>query len=152
MAEGGFGGKQVHIVASGHWFGAGFLGRVPDQSLDGPCALARVGFAQFIGWRAIYARIVVLLDNFQPYRIGPGLGRELEEEWSVVPDRLCVEALVRLSNGMVMLIGQAWLSPGTSVTPDEEHDTYAWWPAEVERWPAEADAPLRLMASMLAGS
>src|SRR5271155_5362778 len=34
------------------------------------------------------------------------LARELEEEWSVVPDRLCVEALVRLANGMVMLIGQ----------------------------------------------
>jgi 8-oxo-dGTP diphosphatase len=80
------------------------------------------------------------------------LARELEEEWSVVPDRLCVEALVRLANGMVMLIGQAWLPPGASVTPDEEHDTYAWWPPEVERWPAEADAPLRLMASMLAGS
>jgi 8-oxo-dGTP diphosphatase len=79
------------------------------------------------------------------------LGRELEEEWSVIPERLCVEALVRLSNGMVMLIGQAWLAAGATVTPDEEHDTFAWWPAEVERWPAEADAPLRLMASMLAG-
>lgn len=80
------------------------------------------------------------------------LGRELEEEWSVTPERLCVEALVRLSNGMVMLIGQAWLPPGASVTPDEEHDTYAWWPPDVERWPAEADAPLRSMASMLAGA
>jgi 8-oxo-dGTP diphosphatase len=80
------------------------------------------------------------------------LGRELEEEWSVTPERLCVEGLVRLSNGMAMLIGQAWLPPGASVTPDAEHDGYAWWPAEIERWPAEADAPLRRMASMLAGS
>jgi 8-oxo-dGTP diphosphatase len=80
------------------------------------------------------------------------LGRELEEEWSVSPERLQVEALVRLQNDMVMLIGQAWLSPGASVTPDEEHDAYAWWPPEVERWPVEADAPLRLMGEMLAGS
>jgi 8-oxo-dGTP diphosphatase len=80
------------------------------------------------------------------------LARELEEEWSVVPERLRVEALVRLSNGMTMLIGQAWLPSGASVTPDPEHDEYAWWPAEVDRWPAEADAPLRLMGAMLAGA
>lgn len=77
------------------------------------------------------------------------LERELEEEWSVSPERLQVEALVRLANGMVMLIGQAWLPPGASVRPDAEHDAFAWWPREVERWPAEADAPLRLMGAML---
>ena len=80
------------------------------------------------------------------------LGRELEEEWSVTPERLQVEALVRLANGMVMLIGQAWLPDGASVQPDAEHDAFAWWPPEVERWPAEADAPLRLVGSMLAHS
>ena len=79
------------------------------------------------------------------------LGRELEEEWSVSPERLQVEALVRLSNGMMLLIGQAWLAPGTNVKPDAEHDAYAWWPADVGNWPAEADAPLRLMGAMLAG-
>jgi ADP-ribose pyrophosphatase YjhB (NUDIX family) len=80
------------------------------------------------------------------------LARELLEEWSVQPERLQVEALVRLANGMVMLIGQAWLAPGASVEPDAEHDAYAWWPAEIDRWPAEADAPLRLMGTMLAGA
>jgi ADP-ribose pyrophosphatase YjhB (NUDIX family) len=78
------------------------------------------------------------------------LGRELFEEWSVTPERLQVEALVRLANGMVMLIGQAWLADGARVEPDAEHDAFAWWPAEVDRWPAEADAPLRLMGAMLA--
>jgi 8-oxo-dGTP diphosphatase len=77
------------------------------------------------------------------------LTRELEEEWSVHPERMQVEALIRLPTGMVMLVGQAWLPDGASVTPDEEHDAFAWWPADVKRWPAEADWPLRTMASLL---
>ncbi len=77
------------------------------------------------------------------------LGRELLEEWAVTPERLQLEALVRLDNGMVLLIGQAWLAPGADVQPDAEHDDFAWWPAETARWPAEADEPLRTMATML---
>jgi 8-oxo-dGTP diphosphatase len=78
------------------------------------------------------------------------LTRELEEEWSVRPDRFSVEALVSLPTGMVMLIGQAWLAAGTEVTRDAEHDAHAWWPAEPEAWPDEADPALRQMASLLA--
>ncbi len=78
------------------------------------------------------------------------LTRELEEEWSVHPERLQAEALVRLGNRMVMFVGQAWLPSGATVSPDEEHDEFAWWPSEVERWPAEADGPLRTMAALLA--
>ena len=59
---------------------------------------------------------------------------------------------MRLANDMVMLIGQAWLPAGANVQPDAEHDAFAWWPPEVERWPQEADAPLRLMGTMLAQS
>lgn len=77
------------------------------------------------------------------------LGRELLEEWSVAPERLTIEALVLLPNEMVMLVGQAWLADGAIVTPDHEHDEFAWWPAEVGRWPAEADAPLRHMAALV---
>jgi len=80
------------------------------------------------------------------------LSRELQEEWSVAPEHLTVEALVRIPKGMVMVVGQAWLPEGAEVTPDDEHDTYAWWPADVEAWPAEADEPLRRMASLLAAS
>jgi ADP-ribose pyrophosphatase YjhB (NUDIX family) len=79
------------------------------------------------------------------------LGRELEEEWSVSPERLTVEALIQLPSGLVMLVGQAWLSAGASVTPDHEHDEYAWWPAEPERWPEEADAPLLALGAIVAG-
>ena len=78
--------------------------------------------------------------------------RELREEWSVDPDRLSIEALVQLPSEVVLLVGQAWLRAGAAVAPDDEHDEFAWWPAEIERWPQEADEPLRLMGAMLAGA
>ena len=77
------------------------------------------------------------------------LSRELREEWSVEADRLRIEALVALPSNVVLLVGQAWLAVGATVTPDEEHDEFAWWPADVQRWPEEADEPLRRMAAML---
>lgn len=77
------------------------------------------------------------------------LVRELGEEWSVEPEEVRVEALVGLPQRMTMVIGQAWLAPGAQVTPDSEHDEHAWWPADVDRWPAEADEPLRRMATLL---
>jgi ADP-ribose pyrophosphatase YjhB (NUDIX family) len=77
------------------------------------------------------------------------LHRELGEEWSVTADRSRVEALVRLPSDGVLLVAQAWLAPGATVTPDAEHDEFAWWPADVENWPSEADEPLRMMGSLL---
>jgi 8-oxo-dGTP diphosphatase len=77
------------------------------------------------------------------------LRRELEEEWSVHPERLQVEALVRRPSGMVMLVGQAWLGRESEVTPDHEHDAHAWWPADVAAWPEEAHSQLRLMAELV---
>jgi 8-oxo-dGTP pyrophosphatase MutT (NUDIX family) len=78
------------------------------------------------------------------------LTRELEEEWSVVPQRFAVEALVALPTGMVMLVGQAWLPEGAEVERDAEHDAHAWWPAEPSAWPDEADPVLRRLATLLA--
>ncbi len=78
------------------------------------------------------------------------LRRELEEEWSVVPEELTVEALVCLPNRLVMLVGQAWLPDGAEVTRDHEHDDHAWWPAEPAAWPEEAHPELRHMATLLA--
>ena len=77
------------------------------------------------------------------------LTRELQEEWSVAPERLTVEALVALPTGITMLVGQAWLAEGATVTPDAEHDDFAWWPADVTQWPEHADAPLRRTAELL---
>ncbi len=78
------------------------------------------------------------------------LTRELEEEWSVVPASLRVEALVSLPNRLAMLVGQAWLPEGAEVVRDPEHDEHAWWPADPAAWPEHADPALRRMAELLA--
>ena len=77
------------------------------------------------------------------------MGRELREEWSVEPERLRIEALLLLPSELVLLIGQAWLADGATVTPDHEHDEFAWWPTELERWPAEGDEPLHRLAELV---
>ena len=43
--------------------------------------------------------------------------RELREEWSVEPERLRGEALVRLPHKLVMFVGQAWLRRGRRSPP-----------------------------------
>jgi 8-oxo-dGTP diphosphatase len=78
------------------------------------------------------------------------LARELEEEWSVVPERLDIEGLLALPNRMIMLVGQAWLPRGAEVRRDHEHDAHAWWPVDPAHWPAEAEPPLRRLATWLA--
>jgi 8-oxo-dGTP diphosphatase len=77
------------------------------------------------------------------------LSRELHEEWRLEPERLSVEALVGLPDGMAMLVGLATVADACDPVPDHEHDKWAWWPADVEHWPAEADPRLRLMARLL---
>jgi hypothetical protein len=61
------------------------------------------------------------------------------------------EALLRLPHRLVMFVGQAWLPEGAEVIRDEEHDAHAWWPADIDSWPDEADEPLRLMARLISG-
>jgi 8-oxo-dGTP diphosphatase len=78
------------------------------------------------------------------------LSRELQEEWALEPEQLSVEALIALPNGMTMLVGLATVSEGAEPVPDAEHDEWAWWPAAVDAWPAEADQRLKLMGRMLA--
>ncbi len=78
------------------------------------------------------------------------LVRELQEEWSVAPERVRGEALLRLPHQMVMFVGQAWLAEGVDedVTPDHEHDEYAWWPSDIDQWPSEGET-LATMARWL---
>jgi 8-oxo-dGTP diphosphatase len=77
------------------------------------------------------------------------MGRELREEWSVEPERLRIEAMIQLPSGLVLVVGEARLADGATVTPDHEHDEFAWWPADPERWPAEGDEPLRRLAQLV---
>lgn len=78
------------------------------------------------------------------------LTRELHEEWGLVPERVQGEALVRLPHRLVMFVGQAWVPAGSEVVMDAEHDACAWWPADPDDWPDDADEPLRRMAKLLA--
>jgi 8-oxo-dGTP diphosphatase len=79
------------------------------------------------------------------------LVRELREEWAVTPERVRGEALVRLPHQLIMFVGQAWLAEGVeeTVTPDHEHDAFAWWPRAIDEWPAEAGETLPRMARWL---
>jgi ADP-ribose pyrophosphatase YjhB (NUDIX family) len=77
------------------------------------------------------------------------LSRELREEWQLEPERLSVEALVGLPNRVAMLVGLATVGDAAEPVPDHEHDEWAWWPADVDEWPPEADGRLRLMARLL---
>jgi 8-oxo-dGTP diphosphatase len=81
------------------------------------------------------------------------LVRELHEEWAVAPERIRGEALLRLPHRLVMFVGQAWLAEGAEeeVTPDHEHDEFAWWPREIAAWPPEAGEALPRMAAWLSG-
>jgi 8-oxo-dGTP diphosphatase len=79
------------------------------------------------------------------------LTRELREEWGLDPERLSVEALVGLGGGMAMLVGMATVADAAVPKPDDEHDEWAWWPADVDGWPADADERLKTMARLLGG-
>lgn len=79
------------------------------------------------------------------------LVRELSEEWSVSPERVRGEALISLPHKLVMFVGQAWIAEDETdtVTPDHEHDEFAWWPREIDQWPPEAGEALPRMARWL---
>jgi 8-oxo-dGTP diphosphatase len=80
------------------------------------------------------------------------LARELGEEWGVQAETVTGELLIALPQRMTMFVGMAWLPAGAEVTPDHEHDAYAWWPADPGEWPQEAHPQLRTMAAMLAAA
>lgn len=77
------------------------------------------------------------------------LTRELEEEWQLVPESVSIEALAVMPSGLAALIGLATVPAGAVAVPDAEHDELAWWPADVDAWPAEADERLQLLARWL---
>ncbi len=77
------------------------------------------------------------------------LTRELDEEWKIVPEALQVEALIRLPNGLTMVVGLATVADDTEPVMDAEHDTWEWWPADVGEWPPHADERLQGMARFL---
>jgi 8-oxo-dGTP diphosphatase len=43
-----------------------------------------------------------------------------------------------------MVVGLATVAADSAPVPDPEHDEWAWWPSDVEQWPAEAGELLRM--------
>jgi ADP-ribose pyrophosphatase YjhB (NUDIX family) len=78
------------------------------------------------------------------------MARELEEEWSLVPVTRTIEALLRLPNGLTMLVGMARVPQDAEPVPDAEHDEWAWWPSDVDEWPDEADPRVKAAGRLLA--
>jgi 8-oxo-dGTP pyrophosphatase MutT (NUDIX family) len=77
------------------------------------------------------------------------LVRELHEEWRLRPERTQVEALVCTPNRLVLLVGSVWVSSGSEVVRDAEHDAHAWWDPDPNAWPDEASPALRHLALLL---
>jgi 8-oxo-dGTP diphosphatase len=77
------------------------------------------------------------------------LVRELEEEWSVRPERMRVHGLVQAPGGHVFVVGLAQLAAGSHVTPDPEHDLYEWWSPDPSEWPDYAEPELQEMVKLL---
>ena len=56
---------------------------------------------------------------------------------------------MRLPSGLVSLIGLARLADGAQAVPDDEHDAFAWWPADPGAWPDDAHPALRRVGELL---
>ena len=78
------------------------------------------------------------------------LARELEEEWSVVPERLTVEALIRIPSGLVLLVGMATRRPAPRCTMDPSTTSTPGGPRIPPTGPTRPTRPCGAMAGMLA--
>jgi 8-oxo-dGTP diphosphatase len=70
--------------------------------------------------------------------------QELEEEWGLRQAALTVAALLEEPSGRTLVLAVA--QTGDEPRPNDEHDRWAWWPADPAAWPAEAGAELRELA------
>jgi hypothetical protein len=71
---------------------------------------------------------------------------ELDEEWGLKPPELTVAALLAQPSGQNLLLGLATVPDGAELRLNDEHDAWAWWPADPAGWPAEAAPDLRDLA------
>ena len=75
------------------------------------------------------------------------LPRELGEEWSLVPEEVFVTGIARVPGNTLWLLGLAVVGDDAQPVPDDEHDDWAWWPADPAAWPEEAGEVNRTLAT-----
>jgi 8-oxo-dGTP diphosphatase len=78
------------------------------------------------------------------------LPRELREEWQLEAHSLSIEALVRLPNGLAMVVGLARVADASVPVSDDEHEDWAWWDPDPDDWPEHVDDRVRMMGRLLA--
>jgi 8-oxo-dGTP diphosphatase len=79
------------------------------------------------------------------------LRQEVGEEWGVAANGLLVAGLLAEPSGRTVLVGLATVPSGTEPRPNDEHDAWAWWPADPAAWPSAAAPELRAVAVFAAG-
>ena len=67
------------------------------------------------------------------------------------PSSLSIEALVRLPNGLAMVVGLATVADASEPVADDEHDEWAWWDPDPDRWPEHADDRVRTDGALPGG-
>jgi 8-oxo-dGTP diphosphatase len=77
------------------------------------------------------------------------LTRELHEEWQLTPSELAIDLLYQMRDGVIALVGVATVPSDAEPVPDDEHDEFAWWPADVGSWSGDVDPLLRRLAEVL---
>jgi 8-oxo-dGTP diphosphatase len=80
------------------------------------------------------------------------LEREVAEEWSAAGRDLTVEAVIRLPDGLIWIVGQVWLDADAAIVPDAEHDRWTWWPEDVREWPAGVRPELRQLGALVSST
>ena len=124
------------------------------QVSRGQHAVRRTRTARALSWVAASLAAVLVITGVGGYLIYRHLSGNLahSDGTPIGPRPGRCEALVRVPRGFIMFVGVAWLPEGAEVVPDDEHDAYAWWPADPAQWPADAHDDLRQMATLLAAA
>jgi hypothetical protein len=143
-------GTAAGVIAS---FGVLSLSSALMARLDTPGVVAVAGLAGLVNARAWYGLTTAAVRAAAERQPHPWqwraalwrIRRALRHRTTWVPMAPLAAVMV-----LVLVVGMARLAPGAEVTIDPEHDDFAWWPPDPAHWPAEADEPLRRMATLLA--
>jgi hypothetical protein len=76
--------------------------------------------------------------------------QELDEEWGLGGALLRLAAVLLEPSRRTVLLGVADVAGTAEPRPNDEHDAWAWWPADTGLWPDDAPTDMRLTATLAA--